>query len=50
VPSTAVDNSPGGQSSKQSNEMNEVNEHFDGANYSEDQTSGEMHEDSEPGT
>jgi hypothetical protein len=30
--------------------MNEVNEHFDGANFSEDLTSGEMHEDSEPGT
>jgi hypothetical protein len=48
--SSAVDNSLG-QSSRQSNEINILSDHFDAANFSEAQTNEEEpHEDLVPGT
>ena len=49
--STAANNSPGEQSSRQSNEINEPSQHFDVGNSSEAQTNeGEQEEDLVPGT
>jgi hypothetical protein len=50
VPSTAVDNSPGGQSERQSNEINELSGNFDTANCSDGQINGEADEDLVVGT
>jgi len=49
--STAANNSPGEQSSRQSNEINEPSQHFDVGNSSEAQTNeGEQEEDLVLGT